>query len=392
MISLDDVSGVCLPAVSSDSLDILRRLLALKLANRLRSENRKLRRHAEDCGRWLHFIDTFINRIEPIQLARVFDPVPSTLDISIDPDSEDHRTARDRVIASIRYVIGFPHRGVDQAVPIPPTCFKTSGTFYLPHLHLVIQTKTGPVAVIETSSSVAFTWIDGFTLTLPRTNPIEIPHDGNRFWTLPSIYGAPVLNDAPEIANLLADLGLCSNSDIETGMARVVEGLKFLNEVWPSAFQSAVRQLKGLVLLQHRDHTRSHSPLSLLGVIALTAGDPPLVGDLIVHEASHIRLNLMRQFDPLWEDLEPARLHQSPWRPDPRPLLGMVLGIHAFLNVARYWQRVAKWSGGNAGAEQVFERQKQKVRSAWEISKPFVRPTHLGERFFGELEREVLAL
>jgi HEXXH motif-containing protein len=246
---------------------------------------------------------------------------------------------------------------------------------------------------MEDSSNVRFTWPDGFTLTLPKGRFVEIERsDGARFWTLPSIRGVPVFNQVTEVSRVVAALEVCTDYEIQQGIGKVAEGLQFLGAVWPTALRSLISQCKGLVMLQERGHTRSHSPVNLLGLIALTPGDPSTVGDLLVHEASHIRLNLMRQFDPLWHDLKPRLRHRSPWRPDLRPLRGIVFGIHAFLNVSLFHKRVATWNGGDARSEMLFERQKQKVRSAWDAAQPYIKPTRLGDSFFAEMEKEVLAL
>jgi HEXXH motif-containing protein len=246
---------------------------------------------------------------------------------------------------------------------------------------------------LETVANTQLTWTDGFTLTVPRSRLVDLGQcDNPRFWGVPVVEEFPVLNYAPEAAVAVADLQLCDARELPAAMVKASAGLRLLRQVWPSAYAAARRQLKGLVLLEERGFTRSHSPLGLLGVVAMTAVDEVRVGDLVVHEASHIRLNLMRQFDPLWKDREPGRLHKSPWRQDPRPLSGIVLGVHAFLNVAQYYRRVAEWRGGDEQAETLFERQREKVRTAWARAKAFAEPTALGVKFFAELDREVLDL
>src|SRR5262245_2387316 len=124
----DDVSGVCLPAPSSDSLDVLRRLLALRLAKRVQEEASKMARHSGHWGRWLDFLADAIQHIEPVFLARAFDPIPSTSDVPIDADKDnkDPRAHAERVVNCIRYVVGLPHGAPLQPVPIPPVCFKES--------------------------------------------------------------------------------------------------------------------------------------------------------------------------------------------------------------------------------------------------------------------------
>jgi len=386
----DDISGLCLPAPCSDSLDILRPRLALELADRARmlvAISRRKTKKGSQARRWLDWIENRLRAMDPCQLAICFDPLPAPLDVLNDPDFKDPRPVLDRAISSIRYLIGSPHSAAAAGVPIPIS------SCYLPHFHLVLVCEDGPVAVVESRSRVEFAWLDGFALTLPKDIGVEVIEGiRNRFYPVHEVRNVPVLNAVPEVASVFADMGLCAAADIGRATARVRDGLDLLRDVWPTAFAAAIRQAKGFVLLEERGYTRSHSPNCLLGLVALTADEPATVGDLIIHEMSHIRLNLMRRFDLLWEDCKPDRVHKSPWRQDLRPLWGLILGIHAFLNVAFYYRRLAQWREGDKTAHMLYERQTEKVRSAWNTAKPFIRPTDLGERFFTELERQVLAL
>lgn len=392
----DEVAGICLPAPASDAPDELRPMFALKLAREAERRAAEARRNLSGRDRaapWLDWLLETFAGMEPFQRARAFDPTPAPLDVSLDADYEDPRPQTARAVACVRYFVGLPGGAPVKALPLPAGDGVRGETFYLPHLRLVLRSDAGAVAVLETDANTQLTWTDGFTLTVPRSRLVDLGRcDNPRFWAVPEVEGFPVLNYAPEVAGAVADLQLCDARELPAAMAKTSDGLRLLRQVWPSAYAAARRQLKGLVLLEERGYTRSHSPLGLLGVVVMTAVDEIRVGDLFVHEASHIRLNLMRQFDPLWKDREPEKLHESPWRQDPRPLSGIVLGVHAFLNVAQYYRRVAEWRGGDEHAEMLFERQREKVRSAWERAKAFAEPTPLGEKFFTELDREVLNL
>jgi hypothetical protein len=394
----DEVSGVCLPAPASDTLDELRPMFALKLARsaqRLAKGRRKNAKLRGSNASWVDWLQKTLTGMNPFQLARAFDPPLASYDLSLDSETEDKRSTEARAAACVRYAIGVPDGKPAPAVPIPSGDGRSGTTFFLPHLRVVVRTNIGPLAVTETHANTSVIWTDGFALTVPRSriaDPLLCEDQPQYFWTVPEIQGFPVLNYAPEAATLVAHMQPCAERRLADSLARATRGLRFLKEVWPAAYFAAVRHVKGLILLEERGYTRSHSPLSLLGVVAITATDEASVGDLIVHEASHVRLNLMRQFDPLWQDREPGRLHESPWRQDARPLAGIILGVHAFMNVARYYRQVAIWRGRDAVAETLFERQRVKVRLAWERAKAFARPTALGERFFSELEKEVLDL
>ena len=393
--SATEISGVCLPALAPDTLDELRPFFGLKLARSARSLLKEVAANRNGQHKWFDWLSQTLDTFSSFQLAQAFDSPLACYDLSLDPDQKDERSTQTRAVSCVRYAIGLPDIKPPRALPLPAADKDAVNGLLLPHLSVVVRTDLGPLAVTETDTTTQIAWTDGFALTIPKLSRVDhwLGEDRDQhFWPISEVRGFQILNDVPEVAIVTTHMQLCEREELPASMSALASGLSFLKNVWPAAYFACVRQIKGIVLLQERDHTRSHSPLSLLGVIGLTTGDEISVGDLLVHESSHVRLELMRQFDPLWEDREPEKRHESPWRQDPRPLWGLILGVHAFLNVAQYYQRVSKYLGSNEHAEMLFERQKEKVTTAWKRAKPFVRPTPLGEHFFTELEKEVLSL
>ncbi len=71
-----------------------------------------------------------------------------------------------------------------------------------------------------------------------------------------------------------------------------------------------------------------------IGVVYLTLHPKVgIVAEALIHEVQHNKLNLLLWSDPLIHD--DGVLVVSPVRPDPRPLLGVLLAVHAFLPVAQ---------------------------------------------------------
>ncbi len=88
----------------------------------------------------------------------------------------------------------------------------------------------------------------------------------------------------------------------------------------------------------HVSSTYSH----LRGAIYLCHdASPVLQAETLVHEFSHDKLNAFLEIEPCFKGRESDALYFSPWRPDPRTLRGILLGAHAFLNVARFLASVA---------------------------------------------------
>lgn len=75
------------------------------------------------------------------------------------------------------------------------------------------------------------------------------------------------------------------------------------------------------------------------GAIALTA---PLSGeglaDSLIHEFQHAKLNSVLGVMALYDGNDDGKLY-SPWRDDPRPLVGLLHGAYAYVGVTDFWSR-----------------------------------------------------
>jgi HEXXH motif-containing protein len=61
------------------------------------------------------------------------------------------------------------------------------------------------------------------------------------------------------------------------------------------------------------------------------------MAEAIIHEFQHNKLNAVFRWDPLLHDAH-APLYSSPVRPDPRPLHGVLMAVHAFQPVAKLYE------------------------------------------------------
>ncbi|MFO0629336.1 MAG: HEXXH motif-containing putative peptide modification protein [Polyangiales bacterium] len=88
----------------------------------------------------------------------------------------------------------------------------------------------------------------------------------------------------------------------------------------------------------HRHLSASYQ--EAIGTIYLTL-HPSLMTmtEAVVHEFSHNKLNALFELDPVLENAF-WPLYTSPVRPDPRPLHGIVLAVHAFQPIARLYERM----------------------------------------------------
>lgn len=77
-----------------------------------------------------------------------------------------------------------------------------------------------------------------------------------------------------------------------------------------------------------------------IGTIYLTLHPSVMtMAEALIHELSHNKLNAAMELDPLLVNAFEL-LFASPVRPDPRPLHGVLLAVHAFLPVAELYRRM----------------------------------------------------
>jgi len=112
-----------------------------------------------------------------------------------------------------------------------------------------------------------------------------------------------------------------------------------LSERDPSLHAEMLDMVVALVPLKNPvEHgSVSSSYVNLRGAIALShAEDPVLQAETLIHEFCHQKMNQLLVVDPVLLPGQSGQVFYSPWRADARRLRGLLLGSHAFLNVARY--------------------------------------------------------
>ncbi|MER8183094.1 FxsB family cyclophane-forming radical SAM/SPASM peptide maturase [Kitasatospora sp. NPDC094015] len=83
----------------------------------------------------------------------------------------------------------------------------------------------------------------------------------------------------------------------------------------------------------------------------------PILALLVAHEFQHVKLGAVLDFHDL-HDRADDRLFHAPWRPDPRPLEGLLQGTYAHLAVTEFWAgRVRAYDGLRSEAAEAARRQ-----------------------------------
>lgn len=91
----------------------------------------------------------------------------------------------------------------------------------------------------------------------------------------------------------------------------------------------------------HEQKHLSASYKEAIGTVYMTLHPNPMtMVEALIHEFQHNKLNTALHLDPLLHNAF-SPLYSSPVRPDPRPLHGVVLAVHAFQPVAKLYEVMA---------------------------------------------------
>jgi hypothetical protein len=327
--------------------------------------------------------------LSPTGRVSTFSSPLAAFDLASDRASPDRRTQKQRALALARHLIG--NSALDGWVAVLPSAAFTSGALVAPHVGAAIDNHGGPLAVQVRRGLTLLTWNGGQRATLPhRVLPLHgVALDGLR--SLATVDDAMILNGAAEVDAAFATWDLASGAQLARAAAAVADALTLLRTVWPEAADMAERYLRGVLLLEEREGTRSHSPAELAGVVITSATTPQSSADILCHELAHVRMNVLLEFDPLLEDDGVAR-HVSPWRRDLRPLSGILLGVHAFVDVCSYYKRLIDQRMHVELATVILERQRANVREGMQLLQRAAHPTTAGARVLAALETEVARL
>ena len=104
---------------------------------------------------------------------------------------------------------------------------------------------------------------------------------------------------------------------------------------------------------------------------------------LLVHEYQHIKLGAILDLYDLYDVTDTAERHYAPWRPDPRPIEGLLQGTYAHVAVTEFWRaaRAIAPVSGAAAAETQFARWRGHTAEAVTELLRSGSLTPLGERY-----------
>lgn len=128
------------------------------------------------------------------------------------------------------------------------------------------------------------------------------------------------------------------------------------------------------------------APGALLSQLPEDAGD---LAEILVHETQHTKLATLHELLPLYRP--GGALHRVGWRPDPRPVPGVLQGVYAHLALADLWRRARNGPvlafGWRERAERRFDTRWDQVGEALSLLRKSDELTFAGREFVQEMER-----
>ncbi|WP_432014657.1 HEXXH motif domain-containing protein [Streptomyces cucumeris] len=154
-------------------------------------------------------------------------------------------------------------------------------------------------------------------------------------------------------------------------------------QVDPGGIAACIGSLVPVPYTAHPELFSASSPEAHGCVLLGRPADPLALAASLVHEAQHIKLSALMDLVPLIEGgLE--EVHHAPWRPDPRPLRGLLHGVYAFLGVTGFWwDRWHRTGAGPVRDTAAFEFALRRAQTARGLRTllTHARLTPRGERF-----------
>jgi len=171
----------------------------------------------------------------------------------------------------------------------------------------------------------------------------------------------------------------------------LADGLALIQSYMPELRAEIDLYLHQIVPVGYDAHTHlSASYQEVIGTVYMTLHPQPMtMVEATIHEFQHNKLHAQLELDPLLHNAFHP-LYSSPVRPDPRPLQGLLLAVHAFQPVARLYQLMR--AAGHEGTSQPdFERRyAQIIKGNHEGATVLLehgQPTAIGQGLLDEIRR-----
>lgn len=162
---------------------------------------------------------------------------------------------------------------------------------------------------------------------------------------------------------------------------------------WAAELPLALRRLVPVGFEPERHLSASYREAPFVAYLTLHP-DPLTLAEAIVHETQHGKLNLLSWLDPVLLNGR-TTWTRSPVRPDLRPLMGVLLAVHAFVPVAALHAGLAELDHPITHTARFAQRRAEVLASnqrGLDVLRPLAQPTAAGGRLLEALGAAQTAL
>jgi HEXXH motif-containing protein len=300
------------------------------------------------------------------------------------------------------------HAGLDVSVP----CLAPEGWLFLPGTGIGIRTNgLTPIVEVKTTcrtgravrvnGSAPITLDEGFREgkapngpvilspvleVLPRVtgsngNILLHPHDSyyRRAWITPEQF--PGVSMANEIRI----------DELPKWVRTLSETFTLLRQVWPAMEEAVTMGLHTIVPINSPDAGKSLSCSApcFWGAVMCSLDEPVLMAETLLHEFSHNVLYSVIDYFGVFAGDASAAVYYSPWRPDPRPLPGVLHAVYVFERVTAYYQRLFHSRQVDQVLQHRYAAILGRLRIGIETLRTFGRFNEAGNRFVNCLDAKV---
>lgn len=239
---------------------------------------------------------------------------------------------------------------------------------------------------VASGEAVTLSWQDIALGRTPLSTPAAAPLSGGVTVALADDSPLASHETHPDKQGNAFDLG---GRTADEWVASMQAGLELVRTGVPAIAQEIELLIQMLVPVGFDTHSHlSASYQEMIGTIYLSLHPEPMtLAEALIHEHSHNKINMLWTMAPVLENaFSPA--YPSPFRPDLRPLHGVLLGVHAFLPVERLYEKLAE-AAHPITSDPNFERRRAKIREsnrqACETLEQYARPTENGRPVMDEI-------
>ena len=193
-----------------------------------------------------------------------------------------------------------------------------------------------------------------------------------------------LLETHPDKAGNAIDLG---GRSVDEWLASLRGAFELVERHLPEIREEMALYVQSIVPVgYHREQHLSASYREALGTVYMTLHPSPMtMVEALVHEFSHNKLNALLESDDVLQNAF-TPLYPSPVRPDPRPLHGVLLAVHAFVPVARLYEKMAAAGDPRASAARLAAIVRIN-REGTAVLRAHARATPVGQGLLDELFR-----